>query len=56
MAATVIAEFVDLEAKKLSVPLSSGQWLQRYDPEVLVFTNNPFSPLVIGSMAATTPP
>ena len=38
---------------RLSVPLSSGQWLQLYDNKRDDGNLPPFSPLVIGSMAAT---
>jgi len=38
----------------VSVPYSSGQWLQPPAEEVLEMTREGFSPLFIGSMAATT--
>ena len=44
---------VDVEHARLSVPLSSGQWLQLREKELLSLGVEAFSPLVIGSMAAT---
>ena len=39
---------------ELSVPLSSGQWLHLIGTIVSAIKRKPFSPLVVGAMAAST--